>query len=130
MICTILLIFTVTSLTFVLSVYLRLGGILSGSYLISFATLIYSSFSSSLHLSISTFFTNTSYPLEMNKRDMFSAAAHSRVLIQPQSIVPPALPVEPAYSRCVQLFSGHSPELLHCNFFIPISFLFLQFLCL
>ena len=61
---------------------------------------------------------------------MFSAAAHSRVFIQPQSIVPPALPVEPAYSRCVQSFSGHSPELVLCNFFVPISFLFLQFLCL
>ena len=40
--------------------YLRLGEILSGWYLISFANLINSSFSSSLHLSISPFFTNIS----------------------------------------------------------------------
>ena len=57
---TILLIFTVASLTFFISVYLRLGGILPGSYLISFATLINSSFSSSLYPSISAFFTNIS----------------------------------------------------------------------
>ena len=57
---TILLIFTVAALTFFLSMYHRLGGILSGSYLISFTTLINSSFSSSLYFAVSSFFTNIS----------------------------------------------------------------------
>ena len=54
----ILLIFLVAALTFFLSMYLRLGGILSGLHLISFTTL--NSSSSSLQLSISAFLTNIS----------------------------------------------------------------------
>ena len=50
-----LLIFTVAALTFFLSMYLRLDGILSRSHLISFTTLISGSFSSSLQLFISAF---------------------------------------------------------------------------
>ena len=57
---TILLIFAVAALTFFLSMYLRMGGIFSGSHLISFTILLNSSFSSSLHLFISAFLTNIS----------------------------------------------------------------------
>ena len=55
--------------------------------------------------------------LEMNKRGMISAAAHSHLLVQPRSLVPLALPVDPAYSRCVQFFPGHSPKLPLYYFF-------------
>ena len=57
---TILLIFTVAAITFFLSIYLRLSGIVSESYLIYLTTLINGSFSSSLYLPISSFFTNIS----------------------------------------------------------------------
>ena len=53
----------------------------------------------------------------MNKRGMISAAAHSHLLVQPRSLVPLALPVDPAYSRCVQFFPGHSPKLPLYYFF-------------
>ena len=66
----------------------------------------------------------------MNKCDMFSAAAHSHVLVQPRTLVLLALLIDLTYSHCIQLFSSYSPELPLCYFFIPISFLFLRFLCL
>ena len=49
--------------------------------------------------------------MEMSKCSMFSAAAHFHVLVQPRSLVPLALPIDPAYSHCVQVFLGHSTEL-------------------
>ena len=66
----------------------------------------------------------------MNKCGMFSATAHSHVLVQPRFLVPLALPIDPAYPRCVQLFPGHFPQLPLYYFFIPIFFLFLRLLCL
>ena len=61
---------------------------------------------------------------------MFSVAAHSHVLVQPRPLVPLALSINSACTRCFQLFPYHFPEhpFYYCLF--PISFLFLQFLCL
>ena len=42
---------------------------------------------------------------------MFSAAAHSDVLVQTRPIVPLAVLIDSASPRCVQLFPDHFPEL-------------------
>ena len=123
---TILLIFTVAALNFFVSMYLRLGGILSGSYLISHHSQQFLFLS---YLSISAFLTNISSSSgnEQMWYVMFSAAAH--VLVQPRSIMPLALPIVQAYFCCVQLFPVLSPELPLYYIFVPISCLFFNFPC-
>ena len=53
----------------------------------------------------------------------FSAATYFHVLVQPRPLVSIALPIDPAYSRCVQLFPGYSPELPLYYFFCSNFFL-------
>ena len=54
---------------------------------------------------------------------MFSAATYFHALVQPRPLVSIALPIDPAYSRCVQLFPGYSPELPLYYFFCSNFFL-------
>ena len=42
---------------------------------------------------------------------MFHAAARTNKGIKPRPFVSLVLPINAAYSRCAQLFRGHSPEL-------------------